>query len=63
MEPSENKYKLKYNKYKLKYLKLKQLGHGSNKLDTPIKVMTWNVCWEALDGVKSRNLKIGRAHV
>lgn len=56
MEPKDNKYKQKYNKYKLKYLELKkQTGYG-NKLETPIKVMTWNVCWEALEGVKSRNL-------
>ncbi len=47
----------KYMKYKLKYLKLKQqIGKGTQKLDSPIKVMTWNVCWEALDGARSKKL-------
>lgn len=46
-------YFQKYQTYKIKYLKLKQIGKG---LDPPIKVMSWNVCWEALDGAKSSNL-------
>jgi exonuclease III len=49
----EQIYFNKYLTYKIKYLQFKQ---KYNYLDTPIKVMTWNVCWEALDGAKSRKL-------
>lgn len=50
---SNDSYFQKYQTYKIKYLKLKQSGKD---LKSPIKVMSWNVCWEALDGVKSHNL-------
>ncbi len=49
-----NNYFQKYQIYKIKYLKLKkQIGKGLNH---PIKVMSWNVCWEALEGAQSHNL-------
>ena len=50
---SHDYYFQKYQTYKIKYLKLKQSG---GYLDIPIKVMSWNVCWEALDAAKSRKL-------
>jgi len=50
---SNDYYFQKYQTFKIKYINLKQLGKG---FKTPIKVMSWNVCWEALDGVKSRKL-------
>jgi len=52
MKSDNSKYFNKYMSYKMKYIKMKQ----QLKMNSSIKVMTWNVCWEALEGAVSSKL-------